>query len=170
MQPRRVLDVVGPATENWRGRWLYELRLSLPAIGGKKKLTQAEFADQLVSKGVVLGGDARVSYVRLEKHGTGADDDLLARIAALYDVETPVPPIPASPADLAAVITEMQEQNRLLRELILQMTRIGDGQLAWGKALGQIAGKALERLDPARNPGEPSPRRQRRNQAQSSVT
>ena len=100
--------MVGPEPTNWRARFLYQTRLNRPPPEGKKKLTQAEFADELVRNGISLGADPRVRYNRLEKGRDEASDELLAAIAKLYDVPAPEPPEAEPPADLAALIRSQQ--------------------------------------------------------------
>lgn len=166
-----VPGVVGPETSDWRATWLYDLRLSRPPIEGKKKLTQAEFADELVRKGISLGADPRVRYNRLEKGRDTLSDELLAELAALYGVPMPKPPTVDTTDPVVAAIDRQTEQLKRQADaifaLVARLENLALGQTRLAEEIGAIVDPELARRRLEAAQSEMPPERHRPDPAES---
>lgn len=113
-------------------------------------------AFEAVRDGLNLGPKSRSAYLAFEY-----DREPTEQEAAVFREVFGGEPGPEDRGQIAPsndLLSELRETNRLLRLLVEQQTRIGDGQLAWGTALAGIAGLVPGLRQIAETPAASTPR------------
>lgn len=145
---------------------------SRPPVGGwakhlhkirrERDLSQQQ-AFELVSEGLHLSPKSRAVYIALDMGDRQPRPDEAEYLATVFgwpeEQDTPTPA--ADQAALIAALTRQAEalerQTAAIDALVVQMTRVAEGQVGMGSVLAEIAGLALGIPAPQGSPSESQP-------------